>query len=226
MKNLKSGNLYIVATPIGNPQDITLRAIEMLRLANAVVCEELRLGTTLLKKLNIVDKEILTLNEHNEDEQTGELMIRLHTGQSLALISDCGTPTFADPGARLIEEAIQQRVPVIPVPGPSSLMSALSVSPVPLKEFIFAGFLPRKDPERISKLKNLQGIHMPLVLMDTPYRLGKLLQEVENVFGKNRQVTLAVDLTLPNELILHGPLTEVRQRIQARKGEFILIVYR
>jgi len=223
---VKQGILYIVATPIGNYQDITLRAINTLRSASAVVCEELRLGSTLLKKIGIEQKEILTLNEHNEDEQTGMLIIRLHQGDSLALISDCGTPTFADPGARLLEEAIQQEIQVVPIPGPSSLMSALSVSPIPLNEFVFAGFLPRKDPERISKLRNLQSIRMPLVLMDTPYRLGKLLEEVETVFGKNRQVTLAIDLTLHSELVLHGSLAEIRQRIQARKGEFVLVVHR
>ena len=223
---MKQGILYIVATPIGNYQDITLRAINTLRSASAVVCEELRLGSTLLKKIGIEQKEILTLNEHNEDEQTGTLIIRLHQGDSLALISDCGTPTFADPGARLLEEAIQQGIQVVPIPGPSSLMSTLSVSPIPLNEFIFAGFLPRKDPERISKLRNLQSIRMPLVLMDTPYRLGKLLEEVETVFGKNRQVTLAIDLTLYSELVLHGSLAEIRQRIQARKGEFVLVVHR
>ncbi len=223
---MKQGILYIVATPIGNYQDITLRAINTLRSASAVVCEELRLGSTLLKKIGIEQKEILTLNEHNEDEQTGMLIIRLHQGDSLALISDCGTPTFADPGARLLEEAIQQEIQVVPIPGPSSLMSTLSVSPIPLNEFIFAGFLPRKDPERISKLRNLQSIRMPLVLMDTPYRLGKLLEEVETVFGKNRQVTLAIDLTLHSELVLHGSLAEIRQRIQARKGEFVLVVHR
>ena len=223
---MKQGILYIVATPIGNYQDITLRAINTLRSASAVVCEELRLGSTLLKKIGIEQKEILTLNEHNEDEQTGMLIIRLHQGDSLALISDCGTPTFADPGARLLEEAIQQEIQVVPIPGPSSLMSALSVSPIPLNEFVFAGFLPRKDPERISKLRNLQSIRMPLVLMDTPYRLGKLLEEVETVFGKNRQVTLAIDLTLHSELVLHGSLAEIRQRIQARKGEFVLVVHR
>ena len=223
---MKQGILYIVATPIGNYQDITLRAINTLRSASAVVCEELRLGSTLLKKIGIEQKEILTLNEHNEDEQTGALIIRLHQGDSLALISDCGTPTFADPGARLLEEAIQQGIQVVPIPGPSSLMSALSVSPIPLNEFIFAGFLPRKDPERISKLRNLQSIRMPLVLMDTPYRLGKLLEEVETVFGKNRQVTLAIDLTLHSELVLHGSLAEIRNRIQARKGEFVLVVLR
>ena len=223
---MKSGKLFIVATPIGNYQDITLRALDVLRTADAVICEELRLGSTLLKKTGISNKPLLTLNEHNEDEQTGEILLCLHRGETLALISDCGTPGFEDPGARLVQEALQQGIQVIPLPGPSSLMAALSISPIPLKEFLFAGFLPRKDAERISKLKHLQALKTHLVLMDTPYRLGKLLEEVESIFGKYRQATLALDISLPGELILYANLNEIRQRVQARKGEFVLIVYR
>ena len=223
---MKTGKLFIVATPIGNYQDITLRALDTLRSVDGVICEEVRLGSTLLKKLNITNKPLLALNEHNEDEQTGEILIRLHKGETFGLISDCGTPGFEDPGSRLVLEALQQGVQVIPLPGPSSLMAALSISPIPLKEFLFAGFLPRKDAERISKLKHLQALKTHLVLMDTPYRLGKLMEEVESVFGKFRQATLALDISLPGELILHDTLAEIRQRVQARKGEFVLIVYR
>ena len=223
---MKSGKLFIVATPIGNYQDITLRALDTLRTAGGVICEELRLGSTLLKKIGIPNKHLLPLNEHNEDEQTGEILIRLQRGETLALISDCGTPGFEDPGSRLVLEALQQGIQVIPLPGPSSLMAALSVSPIPLKEFLFAGFLPRKDADRISKLKQLQALKTHLVLMDTPYRLGKLLEEVESVFGKFRRATLALDISLPGELILHATLAEIRRHVQARKGEFVLIVYR
>ena len=223
---MKYGVLYIVATPIGNFQDITLRALDILRKVDLVVCEELRQGSTLLKKLGIVGKTILTLNEHNEAEQIPDLLIHLRNGKSLALISDCGTPAFADPGAALLEQSIMQGIKVVPIPGPSSLIAALSISPIPLKEFFFAGFLPRKDDERITKLKNLHGLKSPLVLMDTPYRLSKLLEEVEKVFGGNRIITLALDLTLPGELILNGPIKEIKAMIQARKGEFVLIVHR
>jgi 16S rRNA (cytidine1402-2'-O)-methyltransferase len=222
---MKSGKLFIVATPIGNYQDITLRALDVLRTVDAVICEELRLGSTLLKKTGISNKPLLTLNEHNEDEQTGEILLRLHRGETLSLISDCGTPGFEDPGARLVQEALQQGIQVIPLPGPSSLMAAISISPIPLKEFLFAGFLPRKDEERISKLKRLQALKIHLVLMDTPYRLRKLLEEVESIFGKHRQATLALDVSLPGELILYADLSEIRQRVQSRKGEFVLIIY-
>ena len=223
---MKSGILFVVATPIGNYQDITLRALQVMRDADVIVCEELRAGSTLLKKVGVEGKELVTLNEHNEDEQTGNLMVRLHKGDSLALISDCGTPAFADPGARLVEEALQQGVKVTPIPGASSLMATLSVTPSALKEFYFAGFLPRKDEERISKLKHLQSLKNNIILMDTPYRLGKILEEAQLVFGKQRRATLTLDLTLPGEMILHDTLQAIRSRVSGRKGEFVLIIHR
>ncbi len=123
----KPGTLYIVSTPIGNPDDITLRAIEVLKSADAVVCEEYKPGSTLLKRLGIAGKELLLLNEHNEEVQAADLLVRLLNGETLALFSDCGTPVFADPGAYLIQLAAGSGVKVTPVPGASSLMAALSV---------------------------------------------------------------------------------------------------
>ena len=137
------GTLYVVATPIGNPDDITLRAINTLKEADAVVCEELKPGSTLLKKLGIEDKEIVLLNEHNEQETAADLLLRLMNGDSLAMISDCGTPVFSDPGAYLIQLASSSGVTVSPVPGASSLMSALSVLDFKMGRFVFAGFLSR-----------------------------------------------------------------------------------
>lgn len=223
---MNTGKLYIVATPIGNKKDISQRALETLKLVDAVICEEYRVGSTLLKMLAIPPKTLLTLNEHNEQEQSADILMRLHHGENLALVSDCGTPGFADPGAILMGQAIQQGIQVIPIPGPSSLMAAISISPVSLKEFYFAGFLPRKDEERLSKLRHLNLLKIPVILMDTPYRLGKLLQEVESVFGKGRLAALALDISLPGETILYATLSEIHQKVQARKGEFILIIYR
>jgi 16S rRNA (cytidine1402-2'-O)-methyltransferase len=223
---MKTGKLFIVATPIGNLKDVSQRALEILHSVDAVVCEEYRVGSTLLKRLNIPGKTLLTLNEHNEQEQAGDILLRLHNGENLALVSDCGTPGFEDPGAFLVEQAIQQGIQVSPIPGPSSLMAAISISPVPMKEFYFVGFLPRKDEERLPKLRHLNALKMPVILMDTPYRLVKLVQEVETVFGKGRMAALALDVSLPGETILYATLSEIRQKVQARKGEFILIVYR
>jgi 16S rRNA (cytidine1402-2'-O)-methyltransferase len=190
-----------------------------------VICEEQREGTTLLKRLGISDKEILLLNEHNEQEQAADLVIRMHMGASMALISDCGTPVFSDPGAYLIRHASELGIKVVPIPGPSSLMAALSILDFRLEKFVFGGFLGRDPDERRRELFSLKAMRMPIVLMDTPYRLGALLDDIGKVFGKNHPITLACDMTLPKETIYRGTVAEVRQQTNNRKAEFILIVH-
>ncbi len=221
-----SPRLYIVAVPIGDPGDITLRAVETLRQVEVVICEELRLGTTLLKQLGITDREVVALNEHNEHERVPELVQRmLVSGSCMALVSDCGTPVFSDPGSFFIQQAVEMGIPVTPVPGPSSLMAALSVLDFKLEKFVYAGLLPRLPDERRRELGRLRGLRMPVVLMDTPYRLAALLQDVASVFGNGQRVTVAADLTLPRERIYRGPVSEVIKQVGKRKAEFILIVH-
>jgi len=219
------GKLLIVATPIGNYGDITLRALETLKNADVVVCEELREGSTLLKKLGIAEKKLMILNEHNDKEGTEEIFQVLLTDQTIALVSDCGTPAFADPGTALVKRCLEYGIPVSSIPGASSLMTAISLSPLPLKEFYFAGFLPRGESERREKLASFKAQRIPIILMDTPYRLEKLLHEISLSFGKNHLVTLAIDLTMPSENLLHGPVGEISKKVKDRKGEFILIVH-
>ena len=224
-QNLVSkGRLYIVATPIGNPRDITLRAMDILQEVDAVICEEHREGSTLLKKLGIT-KEIILLNEHNEAAQAPAIVERLRQNQALALISDCGTPVFADPGATLIRRLVEENLPVVPVPGPSSLMAALSILDFKLDRFIYAGFLPRDRDERRKALKHLRSTRFPIILMDAPYRLFPLLEDLEAVYGATVSITLAMDLTLPSETIFRGTIAEAKQRLSQRKGEFVLIVH-
>lgn len=218
------GKLYIVATPIGNPGDITERAVETLKSVNAVVCEEHKPGSTLLKKLGIEGKEIALLNEHNEEEAAADLLVRMLNGESLALISDCGTPVFSDPGAYLIQMASSSGVTVSPIPGASSLMAALSVLDFKMGRFVFAGFLARDPEQRRGELTRYRSLRIPIVLMDTPYRLGALLDDVIKVFGKNAFVTVAFDLTLPTETVYRGEAEVVRKQVGPRKGEFILVV--
>jgi 16S rRNA (cytidine1402-2'-O)-methyltransferase len=221
-----SGQLYVVATPIGNPGDITLRALEVLRRSDVIICEELREGTSLLKKYEIPVREIITLNEHNEAESVPDLVRRiLLNGESMALISDCGTPVFSDPGATLIQQATQMGIPVIPVPGPSSLMAALSILNFKPERFVYAGFLPRVPEERKRELVRLRALRMPVILMDTPYRLAAVLKDIASAFGKSHEVTVAADLTLPHEKIYRGTVSEVLQQVGDRKAEFILIVH-
>ena len=219
------GCLFIVSTPIGNYRDITLRALDILAEVDAVISEEYRQGSTLLKKLGIAEKELILLNEHNEEE--GSLMIaeELTQGKCYALISDCGTPAFADPGTELIRLAIENGIQVIPVPGPSSLMAAISMSPLPLEEFYFVGFLPRKKEIRYQKLDALKNLRVPIILMDAPYGLPRLLSEVISAFGETRKITLAFNLTLPGEKVLHDTAEHILQKMKDKKGEFILIVH-
>lgn len=220
------GKLYIVATPIGNYQDITLRALEILKSVDGVVCEEFREGSILLKKLGIEQKELISLNEHNEKDRSLELITILWQGKSLALISDCGTPVFSDPGSNLIAQVVEAGIPVIPIPGPSSLMAALSILDSPLERFVFAGFLPRDPENRVRELTRLKAMNLPLILMDTPYRLQSLLADVQKVFGVGQRITLAANLTLPNERILRGTVKEIRSLVEGQKAEFILILHR
>lgn len=221
----KAGKLYIVATPIGNPRDITLRALDVLKTVDGVICEERREGSTLLKRLEVPERELITLNEHNEAETTADLVLRMFKGDSFALISDAGTPVFADPGAYLIQEASLSGLEVVPIPGPSSLMAALSVLDFKPEKFVFGGFLSRVPEQRRQELTRLRGLRMPVILMDTPYRLAALLDDVEKVFGKGQRLTLGFNLTLPGEMIVRGTPGEVKKVIGQRKGEFILIVH-
>ncbi len=220
-----AGKLYVVATPIGNAGDITTRAIETLAHADVILCEEHRNGSRLLKSLGIA-KPLLELNEHNEAERIQEVLLMLAQGQTLALISDCGTPVFSDPGKKLLKLLYEMNIAVTPLPGASSLMAALSVCPFDLEEFLFIGFLPVKTDQRQKKLSQLKYSNYPLVLMDTPYRMQRLLQEVQQSFGKKQNIFLACDLTMPEERLYLGPVDEILPRIQSRKAEFILIIDR
>lgn len=222
----ETGCLYIVPTPIGNLADITQRALETLASVDGVICEEVREGSTLLKRLGITPKEIISVNEHNEVQQAPLILQRmLLKGESFALISDCGTPVFADPGHELIRQAAEFGLRVVPLPGPSSLMAALSALDFKLTNFVFAGFMPRDPEQRRRELTRLRGLGMAMVLMDTPYRMGALLEDVIKVFGKGQRLTLVTDISLPGEKIYRGGAGEVRAQVGPRKAEFILILH-
>ena len=223
MKNF--GSLYVIATPIGNYDDITIRALNTLKSVDVIICEEYREGTTLLKKLGIQKKELVLLNEHNEKDQVPEIINRLLQGEVFGLISDCGTPVFADPGHYLIEQSTMFNIPVIPIPGASSLMATLSILNFKLDQFYFAGFLPREKIERKKSLDYLRTINVPIILMDTPYRLTKLLDEVSKTFGKKRLVTLAVNISMENEHYYRGSVAEVIAALKTSKAEFMLVVH-
>ncbi len=217
--------LYIVSTAIGNPDDITLRALRLLREASAVICEERREGARLLSHYQI-QKELVELNEHTERDLIPELIARLQRGETLAMISDHGTPLLADPGARLVERAIAQNVPISPVPGASSLLAALVVSGLPMERFRFVGLLPAKKETRRAELAGLRNEKETWVVFDTPYRLNALLADIRAAVEPSRKIAVACDLTMPSENIVRGSVKQVAEHFEKNKfkGEFVLVV--
>ena len=178
-----------------------------------------------MKRLGI-DTPITLLNEHNETGETAILLKSLKQGKTLALISDAGTPVFADPGLELVRGAIRLKVSVIPVPGASSLMSALVCSGFSLNEFHFAGFLPRQTGARLDRLKSLREIRTLLIILETPYRLNPLLKDLNKIFNNNTRSVLAMNLTQENEDFFRGTLAEMQKHFSLNpfKGEFVLML--
>ncbi len=218
--------LYVVAVPIGNRDDITLRALKVLQAADAVICEEYKSGSRTLSQYDI-KKPLVPLNEHNERSATVDLVERLQNrNEALALISDAGTPLFEDPGTRLVWECHLNNIPVFPVPGASSLTTALMACGVNTKRFQYYGFLPAKREERIDELKKLRArTSETLIFLDTPYRLKQLLRDMATVLGEEREAMIAWKLTYPEEKILWGHLSELQVIAEGLpKGEFVLIL--
>jgi 16S rRNA (cytidine1402-2'-O)-methyltransferase len=215
-------SLSLVAIPLGHPQDITLRALECLRTCDGVIGEERREASTFLKKMQI-DKPLELLNEHSTPQEVAKLG-DLCRDREMVLISDCGTPGFCDPGAELIRLCRSQKIPVRSLPGPSSLMLLLSLSSQRLNQFVFYGFLPAAQELRQAELKDL--VHEPraMVLMDTPYRLSRLVTELAQVLPQRRAL-LTLDLTAPTEKILEGSLNELATSVAETKAEFMLLLY-
>ncbi|MBT3756345.1 MAG: 16S rRNA (cytidine(1402)-2'-O)-methyltransferase [Candidatus Cloacimonetes bacterium] len=216
--------LYVVATHIGNPDDITLRALKVLKSVNFVICEEFKVGSRLLKSYDI-KKPLELLNEHNEDEQTQTILDRLvMNNETAAIISDAGTPLFADPGNNLVWQCHQNGIDVVPIPGASSIMAALMVSGLNLEQFLYYGFLPANKDERKRAIRRLPN-NYDLIILETPYRLKQLLADMKSILGANRQAIIAYKLTQPTEKIFWGSLQELSTMTQELpKGEFVFIL--
>lgn len=219
------GILYLVATPIGNYADMTFRAIEVLKNVDVVVYEERKEGSRLLRHFGI-EKPVETLNEHNEAAATFHILDHLKTGRNVAVISDCGTPVFSDPGQLLVRKAVELGIKTVPIPGASSLMPALTVSGFSINQFVYYGWLSPKRPRRIAELQQLRREQRTIVLMDTPYRLVALLKDIADVFGTTRRLCVAFDLTMPNEEIFHGTAVKLAAQFEKeeRKGEFVVVI--
>ena len=221
---LRPGTLYLVATPLGNLEDLTLRAIRTLRECDLVAAEDTRRSGLLLKLLGI-EKPLLSYFRFNEARRAEEILGRLRQGQKIALVTDAGSPGISDPGQRVVREAIAAGFRVEPVPGPCALVAALTASGLDTEEFHFIGFLPRKSGRRLRKLESLSTLPCPLVIYESPYRVAKLLGELANVF-EARQVVLARELTKKFEEFLRGTPAELLAALASRsiKGEFVVMV--
>ncbi|HEX5227920.1 MAG TPA: 16S rRNA (cytidine(1402)-2'-O)-methyltransferase [Bryobacteraceae bacterium] len=220
-----SGTLYIVATPIGNLEDITLRALRVLREVDRIACEDTRQTRKLLDRHGI-SKPLVSYHEHNEQARAEELLAEIEAGSNIALVSDAGTPLIADPGYRIVERARARGITVTPIPGPSALISALSASGLPTDSFHFGGFLPAKQTQRRKALEELKGLTATLVFYEAPHRILEALDDIAGVLGA-RQVTLARELTKVHEEFMTGEATEVRKVLSQRpalKGEFTLMI--
>lgn len=212
--------LCLVSVPIGHPGDITLRAIDTLKTAGLVIGEERKEVSKLLKHLGIENKRIELLNEHSRDEDVRTLL-DLCRSNEVALVSDCGTPGFCDPGARLVAACRKEKILTSPVPGASSLMCLLAMTGWDMKEFLFRGFLPADREERSKALAHLGKERRPIILMDTPYRLQRLLSELAERWPERRAV-LGCDFTQSTESVLEDSLKNLQEMLGDRKAEFIL----
>lgn len=222
-----SGTLYIVATPIGNLEDITLRALRILRETDLIACEDTRQTRKLLDRHGIA-KPLVSYHEHNELRRAGELLAELQAGRNIALVSDAGTPLIADPGYRLVAQARAAGIAVSPIPGPSALLGSLSASGLPTDSFFFGGFLPAKKTQRRKILEQVKNYPATLVFYETPHRILESLEDIAAILGR-RQVTLARELTKIHEEFLVGEASEVRQALATRpvlKGEITLVIDR
>ena len=220
-----NGNLYLVSTPIGNYDDITIRGLNILKSADFIICEEFKEARRLLSHYQI-NKELVSLNEHNEKEVVNDILLKIIEGKSAALISDCGTPLFSDPGHLLVEVCISQSIKVIPVPGANSLLPALTGSGFDIEKFYYYGWLSPKKDIRRQQLLQMKRINEVIVIMDTPYRLKSLLTDVVKIFGKNIPLVLAFQLTMDDEKFYRGTGKEILDIAEKQnlKGEFVLIL--
>ena len=221
---LTASTLYLVATPIGNLEDITLRALRVLRECDVVAAEDTRHSGRLLKHFGI-SKPLLSYFQFNEARRSEEIIERLRRGEKVALITDAGSPGISDPGERVVKAAIAAGFRVESVPGACALVAALTTSGLPTDEFHFIGFLPHKSGQRRNKLESLKSFDGTLVLYESPYRIEKLLVELSEVFPE-RQVVLARELTKKFEEFLRGKPAELLAIAKKRslKGEFVVMV--
>ena len=221
---LSTGRLYIVGTPIGNLEDITLRALNTLKASDLIACEDTRRTQKLLNHYDIGTRTV-SYHEHNEMTRAPELVLQMEQGSVISLVSDAGTPILSDPGFRLVHLAIRHKIPVVPVPGPCAMVSALVAAGLPMNEFIFAGFLPPKKSARRKALAALAAFEKTMVFYEAPHRIVEALHDIREVLGE-RDVVIAREVTKVHEEFLRGSVTETLALLKKRpvKGELTVIL--
>ena len=222
-----AGTLYLVATPIGNLEDITLRALRVLKEADTIACEDTRHTRVLLDHYGIKTK-LTSYHEHNERERAEALSSLLQEGKTIALVSDAGTPAISDPGFRLARLAAERGAQVVPVPGPTALVAALVASGIPTDEFFFGGFLPARSTQRRARLTDVRALNCTLIFYEAPHRIGDSLQDAREILGE-REAAVARELTKLHEEIVRGRLSELAEHFlsaNAARGEMVLVIDR
>ena len=222
MENQKKGNLYIIATPIGNLEDITLRAIRILKEVDLIAAEDTRHTLKLLNHLEI-SKSLISYHRHNEEIRTEELIKELKTGKNIGLVSDAGTPGICDPGEEIIKKCIEESIKVVPIPGACAMINALITSGISTKEFIFLGFLPLNKKSRKEKLEEIKNANKTIILYEAPHKLKNTLNDLSDIL-QSREVVLARELTKIHEEYIRGTVKELMEKTDNLKGEMILII--
>ena len=222
MEEKNKGNLYIVATPIGNLEDITLRAVRILKEVDLIAAEDTRHTLKLLNHLEI-SKPMISYHRHNEGETTDDLIKELEAGKQIALVSDAGTPGICDPGEEIIKRCIEKNIKIIPIPGACAMVNALIASGVSTKEFSFLGFLPLNKKTRREKLEEIRNSNKTTILYEAPHKLKNTLKDLRDIVG-NRKMVLARELTKIHEEYIRGTVDELIEKSENLKGEIVLII--
>jgi 16S rRNA (cytidine1402-2'-O)-methyltransferase len=219
------GVLYVVATPIGNLEDLTYRAARVLREADLIACEDTRQTRKLLDHYGI-DKPLISYHEHNEIRRAQELVTKLKTGSNVAQVSDGGTPGISDPGYRVVKLAVEEGIQVVPIPGPSAVITAIAASGLPTDVFEFRGFLPAKAGQRRTVLEEIGRAERTVIFYEAPHRIVQSLEDVANILGPHRPVVVARELTKIHEEFIRGTAQEVLEAARRRelRGEITLLI--
>lgn len=216
------GKLYIVATPIGNLEDITLRAINVLKEVDFIIAEDTRHSLKLLNHLEI-SKPLISYHRHNEENKTEDILNKIEEGKNIALISDAGTPVISDPGEFIVKEAIERKIEVIPIPGACAIITALMAAGVNTRNFTFYGFLSLNKKIRTKELEQIKDNNNTVILYEAPHKIKNTMRDLEN-YVDDRRIVIARELTKIHEEFIRGKIDEIKDKLQNPKGEYVIII--